>query len=268
MFTALGSNLNPILTQLAKTRRAIFVEGNDFQILSRFARKLELRGIANRSDFAVVSVKGFNPERIRSLKGGMEISLGGAISAAALMDKDYRSDRECVAIVTHCETFCDYVTIHRRKEIENFLLVPQAMDRAATRRVEDQARRTGVNKTYTGRAVTFLDNFAREKKSYVSAQYVGERVRFERVNSPRLAQASVAEAALNELEACWNDAQSRLEIIPGKEALSAFNQYLQSEHGVSITPASIVEAMRADEIPEEIRSLLDGISKFARSRVE
>ena len=82
MFTALGSNLNPILTQLAKTRRAIFVEGNDFQILSRFARKLELRGIANRSDFAVVSVKGFNPERIRSLKGGMEISLGGAISAA------------------------------------------------------------------------------------------------------------------------------------------------------------------------------------------
>jgi hypothetical protein len=33
VFNDLGSNLNPILTQLAKTKRAIFVEGKDFQIL-------------------------------------------------------------------------------------------------------------------------------------------------------------------------------------------------------------------------------------------
>jgi hypothetical protein len=120
VFMALGSNLNPILTQLAKTRRALFVEGDDFQILTRFARKLEKGSIANRSDFAVVPVKGFNPERIRNLKNGMEISLGGPILAAALMDKDYRSDRERTAIMAQSTTFCDYVAIHRRKEIENF----------------------------------------------------------------------------------------------------------------------------------------------------
>ncbi len=32
VFQILGSNLNPILTQLAKTRRVVFVEGKDFQI--------------------------------------------------------------------------------------------------------------------------------------------------------------------------------------------------------------------------------------------
>jgi hypothetical protein len=268
VFMALGSNLNPILTQLAKTRRAIFVEGDDFQILARFARKLELRGIANRSDFAVVPVKGFNPERIRSLKGGMEISLGGPILAAALMDKDYRSDRERTTIVTRCKTFCDYVVIHGCKEIENFRLVPEAMDRAATRRVEEQGRRKGSDRTYTGSAAIFLQTFAREKKSYVIAQYIGERVRFERGNSPGLAQASVAEAALNELEACWDDVHSMLQVIPGKEAFSEFNRHLQSEYVVSITPASVIEAMRANEIPEEIRSLMDGIAKFARTSVE
>jgi len=42
VFKVLGSNLNPILTQLAKTRRAVFVEGKDFQILSKFARKLNI----------------------------------------------------------------------------------------------------------------------------------------------------------------------------------------------------------------------------------
>jgi predicted ATP-dependent endonuclease of OLD family len=64
VFAALGSNTNPILTQLAKTRRALFVEGDDFQILGRFAQKLGLRNVAARSDFAVVPVGGFNPERI------------------------------------------------------------------------------------------------------------------------------------------------------------------------------------------------------------
>ncbi len=39
VFAVLGSNLNPILTQLAKTRRVRFVEGRDFQILGKFAQK-------------------------------------------------------------------------------------------------------------------------------------------------------------------------------------------------------------------------------------
>ena len=94
VFKVLGSNLNPILTQLAKTRRAVFVEGKDFQILSKFARKLNIVDVSNRSGFAVVPVDGFNPERIRSLKVGMETTLGTRILAAALLDKDYRCDRE------------------------------------------------------------------------------------------------------------------------------------------------------------------------------
>src|SRR5205814_7105864 len=56
IFEVLGSNLNPILTQLATTRRALFLEGKDFQILGRFARKLGSDAVANRRDFAVVPV--------------------------------------------------------------------------------------------------------------------------------------------------------------------------------------------------------------------
>jgi predicted ATPase len=77
VFAALGSNLNPILTQLAKTRKAVFVEGSDFQILSKFARKMKFSKVENRSDFAVIPVEAFSPERIRSLKAGIEATLGG-----------------------------------------------------------------------------------------------------------------------------------------------------------------------------------------------
>jgi energy-coupling factor transporter ATP-binding protein EcfA2 len=268
VFTALGSNINPILTQLAKTRRALFVEGDDFQILGRIARKLNLTSVANRRDFAVVPVKGFSPERIRSLKNGMEITLGGKILAASIMDRDYRCDGERQSIGKQCEAFCDHVTIHRCKEIENFLLVPTAMDRAAARRVLDQAKRTGSNKAYSGNAGALLDDFSFERKSYVSAQCVGSRIRFERTNSPALNQATVTEEALNELEAVWNDRHKRLQFVPGKEAVGRFNQYLQAEYGVSVTSTAIVDAMTVDEIPDEVKNLLLDIAKFAQSKVE
>jgi hypothetical protein len=202
--------------------------------------------------------------------GGIEgaaANRASEILGAALMDKDYRSENERGAIIFQCELFCNYVSIHKCKEIENFLLVPTAMDRAAERKA-DQARRTGVVRTYNGEAAALLDNFANEKRSYVTSQYVAARTRFERTNSPGLSAATVTEAALNELEICWSDRTSRLQVIPGKDALSMFNQYLQREYGVSVTPTAIIDAMRLDEIPEEMRTLLEGISRFAQSNVE
>lgn len=57
LFGSLGSNLNPTLTQLAKTKRALFVEGEDFALLSAFARKFNYTSLANRSSFAVVAAR-------------------------------------------------------------------------------------------------------------------------------------------------------------------------------------------------------------------
>ena len=173
IFTTLGSNLNPILTQLAKTRRAIFVEGKDFQIIGKFAQKLGVANVSNRSDFAVIPVEGFNPERIRNLKKGMETTLGGRIRTAAILDKDYRCNAERAAIILECTSFCDYVAIHECKEIENFLLIPNAVDRAAARKVADRAKRARDDKQYSTDAASLLDTFATQKKSYLMAQSLG-----------------------------------------------------------------------------------------------
>ena len=267
VFTILGSNLNPILTQLAKTRRAIFVGGKDFQILGKFARKLNRLNVGNRSEFAVVPVEGFNPERIRSLKSGMEATLGGKILAAAVLDKDYRSDGECASIIKQCESFCDYVTIHKCKEIENFLLVPEAINRAASRKIADSAKRTGNELIYTSDAAKILDDFASQRKSYVTAQYLANRRRFERTNAPNLDETTVTKLALDEFEASWNDTNSRLQAVPGKEALSTINQHLQQQYGVSVTPTAIVDAMKPEEVPAEMRKLIEETSRFATSKI-
>lgn len=269
VFSILGSNMNPILTQLAKSRRAVFVEGQDFQLLSKFALKLNYPIVGNRSQFAVVAVEGFNPERIRSLKSGMETTLGGAILAAAILDKDYRSELESVAIATECRKFCSLVTIHHCKEIENFVLVPTAIDRAAERRMIDQARRSGKSGKidFSPFAAKYLEEFAQQKKSYVLAQYLSSRRAFERQRSSGVHEATLSQSTLEEFEALWNSPNAHLTIIPGKEALSAVNAHLQSTFGINITPTGIVDAMTLDEVPKEVRLLMADLAVFSSAKV-
>ena len=266
VFAMLGSNLNPILTQLAKTKRAVFVEGKDFQVIGKFARKLDSPQVANRADFAVVPVEGFNPERIRNLKKGMETTLGGAITAFAILDRDYRSQAECDAVVTACKEFCSLAVVHGCKEIENFLLVPSAVDRAAKRKVVDRNKRTGNDQTYEPCAGDILENFSSEVRTFVTSRYLAMRRRFEKSHSPGTAETTSNETALSELEQLWNDDPIRLKIIPGKDALSFFNRSLEERYGISVTPTAIVVAMRREEVPKEMCELIESLLIFARSR--
>lgn len=264
VFSLLGSNLNPILTQLAKTRRVVFVEGKDFQILGKFARKLNAQSVSNRAEFAVVPVEGFNPERIRSLKNGMETTLGGPIAAAAILDRDYRSDKERSEITARCKDFCSVVVVHQSKEIENFLLVPSAIDKAAELRVKDRAQRSGKTLSYSHDARSDLEEFMDQKKSYVVAQTLAARRIFERSGHSTAHESKIHEEALNELENAWKSFENRVQLVPGKEAVCHMNQKLQERYGVSITPTGIIDAMSISEIPSEVKSLITELNQFSR----
>ncbi len=264
VFSSLGSNLNPILTQVARTRRVVFVEGKDFQVFSRYARRLKLRDLADRATFAVIPIEGFNPDRIRSLKKGIELTLGNEVRVAVVLDRDFRSDVECDAIKARCEEFCDLVAIHRCKEVENSLLVATVIDRAARKRVEEQSRRTGDKLEYLSECSKILETFAEENKSYVMSQFLASRRRFVRASKPGEDEATTNQMALEEFAAYWEDGpRRRLELVPAKDALSAIRQHLQDRYGVSVTTADIIDEMRVEEIPSGIRDLLGRLVEFA-----
>ena len=263
VFTALGSTANPILTQLAKTRKAVFVEGKDFRIIAAFARKLGNKSVSNRQGFAVVEVGGFNPDRIKSLKKGMETTLESGILAAAVLDRDYRWDEECKEITSRCKEFCQYVKILDRKEIENFVLIPSAIDRAAARKIADQNRRTGQEIEYLHEAEAILNEFAKDRKSSVGAQFLSSRRKFVRSQGTGADDSQIDDESLKKFERLWNDPVERYRLIPGKEAVSAINTRLQDAYGISVTPVGIIDAVRIDEIPMEMRNLIDGLVSFS-----
>ena len=264
VFARLGSNLNLVLTQLAKTRRAIFVEGDDFQVFARYARKMGRHDLGNRATFAVVSIGGFSPDRVRSLKNGIEITLGGKIKAAIVLDRDFRSDAECNSAKSRCQDFCELAVVHGCKEVESFLLVPEAIDRAARRRVQARAHRTGTSAEYAGRCSDVLEEFAQGQKSHVISQYLASRRRFARHTTPGENEATADRAAIEEFEADWAKSLARrLQLIPAKKALSTVNRHLQKHYQVSVTSAAIIDAMHVDEIPAEMRRLLESLGEFA-----
>jgi AAA15 family ATPase/GTPase len=267
VFGSLGSNLNPTLTQLAKSRRALFVEGQDFQILAAFARKLGLQAVSNRSDFAVIASQGFNPQKVLDLASGMELTLGNKILRAVIFDRDYRSEEELAEVDIQLSKTSSLVHIHKRKEIENYLLEPLAIDRAISRQIAEHNKRTDKKVANTKQVDTLLDQLTSKMKQMVSAQFLAKRSPFEKAKKPGADYATINQKLLEEFEDTWNDWSGRKCLVPGKELLSQLNKQLQEECSITITPISIISAMLPNEVPDEIACLLNELDRFRRKPV-
>jgi hypothetical protein len=159
-------------------------------------------------------------------------------------------------------------TIYQWKEIENFVLVPSAIDRAAAKRVADQAKRSARELRYAGDAAMMLEEFSAQKKAFVMAQHLAYRRRHYRSSTPSISDETITERGLLEFEESWRNIETRLGMMPGKEALSFLNQKLQQQYGVTVSPTAIIDAMFVGEIAEEMKEIISSLHQFALSNVD
>jgi hypothetical protein len=183
------------------------------------------------------------------------------------LDRDFRSEAKCKAIIEDLEETCDFAIIHGCKEIENFVLVPDVIDRLIDSKVEDRQARGASLPHYVPSASHVLFEFAEQRKTYLMSQFTERYNAFVRASGGREHEASIMQAAMEAFEKRWKDPMERLRILPGKEAISHLNSVIQSKYKISVTPSSIVEMMRVDEITEEMRALILMISQFSNKNV-
>jgi len=252
----LGSGQNFTLTQVARTRRVIFVEGDDFKIIRRFAKRMGLGILAGGSGLTPFSLGGFAaPERVGAVSHGVRATLGGPVLLALVFDRDYRSDEEVARIKDELRKHSlSLIHIHSRKEIENYLLVPSAIDRALARSVAEQSIRTGLSPATLEPSAKLLQDITEELKASVQSQYLATRSRFLRGSG--LDESTVLRQSLTEFEAAWKHLDTRMAIVPGKEVLQLLNRDTQQRYGVSVTPRTIVDQMHLSEIPRDLKQLL------------
>ena len=159
------------------------------------------------------------------------------------------------------ERFCSFAAIHRGKEIENFLLQPKAMLRVICAELEKKGVAPLAEKEFE----SFLMELTDGMKNRVQAQYVKHYVDFERRRTPGVDLATFTERAMNDFDLAWGSMETRLQIAPGKELISAINEVLQSRFGVHLSHMRVADAMRTSEIPLELKALLEELDRFRKT---
>ncbi len=218
--------------------------------------------MANRSDFAVVPVEGFNPTRLRAFKEGIEKTIGSKILSAVIFDKDYRSMNEIIIEKKELEKINYFVHIHSCKEIENFLIVPTAIEKAILEKINDTNKRTDKNILFDEDIIDLLTQISNDFKYKTQAQLQSHQFKFEKSKDPKSQDSTIIETILKNFENDWMNLDQRFKMIPGKEFISSLNNFLQGKYSISITQGNIINYLNRSIISDELKSLIDAIDSF------
>jgi predicted ATPase len=257
----IGSIQNITLTRLARHRRVLFVEGLDFKLLTRFAKTLGMHELAAGNGIADVESEGFsNWKRVRDVAWGINKTLGTPLSIAAVLDRDYRCKEEVEQVRKELARYVALIHIHDRKEIENYLLVLHPLQRAISTALGERHSDPAKVPPTLDEIEKILFDITSKMQVETQSQYISKHMEFFR--GTKEDAANHAKEGLGRFERQWRTLDSRLQIVPGKEVLSKFRERIKCDYGVTLTDQRIVRAFKRQEIPSDLRTLLELLNKF------
>ena len=263
---SVGSSQNITLTALAKSRRVLFVEGlDDFRLLRRFARKLGMQELSSGSGITPLGSGGFGSwKKITILASGIAEALGAPLMIGAVYDRDYFCDEHVAEVLQSLDVSLQVSCVLERKEIENYLLSPVALDRAIANALGMRRERGSTN---SGVPVIdcarLLDEITHPMKEDVLSQIMARRHDyFGRTGDDK---SRIYKDVLRTFEGRWARFETRMALVSGKEVLGILRDKVQESCGVTLTEARIAEAMTRNDIPADMCRLLTALEKFRTS---
>lgn len=259
---AVGSIQNITLTHLARTGRLLFVEGlDDYKIIRRFAKQFGLSELSTGNDITAFECGGFSYwDTIRSFAWGFKETLNTSLHIGAVFDRDYRCDEEINNIQDDLGKHLEFSHIHGRKEIENYLLVPNVLEKAFKKSVREREKRTGSTIAESDSILRIIDNITSTMKIDIQSQYLARRAEY--LRNSGLDQATINRDSMQKFEEKWNKIETRLEIVPGKEVLRQLRAELQRIYAISLTDFKIIDEFSVKDIPDDLRDLLFKLDLF------
>jgi energy-coupling factor transporter ATP-binding protein EcfA2 len=256
-----GSAQNITLTALARSRRVLFVEGDyDFKVLRRFARKFGLSELGAGLGLTALESGGFGSwERITTLAAGIADVLGAPLMIAAVYDRDYFCQEQVDHVVNTLSKALKFAYIHSRKEIENYLLIPSALQRAIEKSIAGKSSLKG-EPTENIDIHKILDDITEPMQSDVQAQILARRGDY--LRSSGRDSASVTSETMKAFNERWKNLPSRLGMVSGKEVLAELRTYLQEAFGISLTDTIIIDSIRREEFPADLVGLLTKLEAY------
>jgi hypothetical protein len=265
---AVGSSQNITLTALAKTQRILFVDSPDhFRMLRRFARKLGMQELSSGTGITTLESGGFESwKRVMILATEIAEALGAPLTIGAIYERGYHCAEQIADVLTNLKRDLKLARVLERREIENYLLVPAALDRAVNRTAATRRERANERLTAGVNCAGLLDEITRPLKDEVLSELIACRHDYQGLaghDEPQLSSD-----VMLDFESKWADVETRMALVPGKVVLALLRERLHTLVGVTLTDAQIAEAMGRDDIAADMRQLLTELDDFRSSGLE
>jgi hypothetical protein len=135
--------------------------------------------------------------------------------------------------------------IWNKKEIENYLLVPTAIARAAAR----------SGRKALPSAQQIREQLDKTAERYRSEVVVNMATEIQKTNS-KLSVKSAMQTAETTVSKLWGTFEGKMARISGSSALGELNRWL-ANYKISITPAGIASELTVDEIHEDLKEFFE-----------
>lgn len=195
-----------------------------------------------------------NWSRVSTSSWVFENFFGFHIPVAAIFDRDYRCDDEIEEFLRDVNTKDTQCRVLPFKEIENLLLVPNAMT-AAVKKHSTRVLPDG----WEQEILDIFDSCLERMKSKTLSARIGSRISYEVGRGSRKDIATISAAEEEAFTNSWSNNDFKRMVVPGKTVFSEIAGKVQEKFAVTLTPARIIDELRFEDIDPAMFEILRDI---------
>jgi predicted ATP-dependent endonuclease of OLD family len=245
----IGSIQNIGLARLWSSKKLLLVEGKDIQLLKRIQNTLFPKSEEPLDAIPNSKIGGWGGWNL--VKGADLVIKNGMkqhIKTYCILDSDYYPESEIEARLKEAKKANINLHIWTKKEIENYLICPEALFRILER--ENLTAKVVSLKEVKSK----IENICESLKDSV-LDNISDRIH----NSNKKYTPSKANSEARKIvNQKWSDKES---LVSGKAVLKKFRLWSQTKFNVSFSDLAVAQEIRKEEIHPELVNILSGIEK-------
>jgi predicted ATP-dependent endonuclease of OLD family len=245
----IGSIQNIELARLWSARKLLLVEGKDIDILKKIQDTLFENSEVPFDIIPSMSIGGW---------GGWNYAIGSkmllknagddSINVYCIFDSDYHFEDEIKERYLKAKNNHVYLYVWKKKEIENYLIVPSAIARIINKDSKKEVSIIEIERV--------INRIIDGQKKYIIKCYGDELYIKQRKNNPQLMPSSSYNEAEKIININWKNKSS---LVSGKEVIKRINDYCNKNFNVTFSTRRIALELIKEEIDDELKTIVSKI---------
>ena len=249
----LGGVHNLHLARLWSARRLLIVEGDDLEILGPLHATLFPETSTPLQGMPSADVGGWPGwERAVGAASAMRNAFGDEISVYCVLDCDFNANSVIERRYERAQKERINLHVWVRKEVENYLLVPAAIQRVIASRITNDGPPPSV-----GDVSKQIDQIVKSLHGDTIAALTDALFAEDKASGA----GTASKMAAKKVTRAWESIETRWAIVSGKRVLSALSEWSQKNYSVSFGAGSIARALQSHELSPEIIEVLSAIEQ-------